>query len=177
MPKMEKKQIVMSIVVVVLAVIFVFLQYMPLNKKAENLRAANAALLADNAAADAHIGILPQLHNDIEKIKKDIGDFDSKIPVGRSHGLFLGDLTAIMQKQGLGELVVQPGTEMGTPSLSRIPVSIRCKGKLVQIFRFFKALESFERIIQIEEVALTADDALDGSVIMQAKVNIFYRTN
>ncbi|MGA2915082.1 MAG: type 4a pilus biogenesis protein PilO [Sedimentisphaerales bacterium] len=177
MAKMERKQIVMSVVVIVLAVIFVFLQYMPLNKRAQNLKAANAAILADNAAADAHIGILPQLYKDIENIKKDVGNFDAKIPVGRTHGLFLQDLTSIMQKQGLDKLVVQPGTETETSSLSQIPVFISCEGKLVQIFRFFKALESFERIIQIEEVDLKANNELDGSVVMQAKVNIFYRTN
>ncbi len=177
MAKIERKQIVMSVVVVVLAIIFVFLQYIPLNKKAKDLRAANAAILAENAAANAHIAILPQLYKDIENVKKDVGNYDAKIPVGRTHGLFLQDLTSVMQKQGLGQLVVQPGTETETPSLSRIPVSISCEGKLIQIFKFFQAIEAFERIVQIEEIELKANDALDGSVNMQAKVNIFYRTN
>lgn len=177
MPRLERKQLVMSVAVVTLAAAFVLFQYLPLSKKAKSLEATNANLLVENAEADAHTAILPQLYKDIERIKGEVGDFDAKIPVGRSHGLFLQELTSVMQKRGLGELVVQPGKETETPDLSEIPVHIRCRGRLVQIFKFFKALEAFERIIQIEEVGLTADDTFSGMVTMQAKVNIFYRTN
>lgn len=176
MANLEKKQIVMSVVVVVLAVIFVFGQYMPLNKKAKILKAANAELVAENAAADAHVGILPQLYRDIENIKKDAGNFDAQIPVGRSHGQFLADLTSVMQKQGLSQLNVQPGMETEAQVISQIPVTISCEGRLSQIFKFFKEIESLERIIQIEEVDLKAKDQVDGIIIMQAKINIFYRT-
>ena len=91
----------MSIAVVALAIAFVFFQYLPLNRKAKSLKAANASLLAENAAAGARVEALPQLYKEIEKIKEQVGDFDAKIPVGRSHGLFLQDLTSVMQKQGL----------------------------------------------------------------------------
>ena len=177
MQKIERKQFVMSIAVVTLAVAFILLQYLPLDKKTKSLKAANTKLLVENTAVSARLEVLLQMYKEIEKIKEQVGDFDAKIPVGRSHGLFLHNLTSVMQKQGLSELVVQPGAETETTAcgLFQIPVHIRCKGKLVQIFRFFKALEGFERIIQIEEVGLTANDKIDGDVTMQAKVNIFYR--
>lgn len=177
MLKIERKQFAMSIAVVTLAAAFVFFQYLPLNKETASLSAANAALISENTAAGLRLESLPKLYEGIEKIKGQIGDFDAKIPVGRSHGLFLQNLASVMQKHGLEELVVQPGMETETSGLSVIPVSIRCKGKLMQIFRFFKALEDFERIIQIEEISLTGDDKFDGSITMQAKANIFYRTN
>ncbi|MCX5632201.1 MAG: type 4a pilus biogenesis protein PilO [Phycisphaerae bacterium] len=177
MQKIEKKQVVMSVAVVILATAFIFFQYLPLNKKAEVLKEANAALLTENAAADARESVLPQLLEEIKKLKEQIGNFDAKIPAGRSHGVFLQDITSIMQKDGLEELMVQPGAETETDGLSLIPVYIRCKGGLTQIFKFFRALDSFERIIQIEEVSLTTDNTFDGEVTMQAKVNIFYRTN
>ncbi len=177
MQKMEGKQLVILIAVVTLAVIFVFFQYLPLAERTKELRAANVKLLTENTAASTRQQVLPQRYEEIERVKKQVGDFDAKIPVGRSHGLFLQDLTSVMQKLGLGELAVGPGTEVETDGLSRIPVSIRCKGGLMQIFKFFRALENFERTIQIEEVRLKADDKFDGSVTTQAKVNIFYRTD
>jgi Tfp pilus assembly protein PilO len=177
MQKIEKKQIVMSVAVVTLAAAFVFFQYLPLDRKAKKLKAANMGLLTDSTITSARIEALPELYKEIEKIKEQVGNFDAKIPADRSHGLFLQDLTSVMQKHGLGELVVQPGTETGTLGLSQIPVNIRCKGKLEQIFEFFKSLENFERIIQIEGISLAADNTFDGTVTMQAKVNIFYRTN
>jgi Tfp pilus assembly protein PilO len=177
MQKIEKKQVVMSVAVVILATAFVFFQYLPLNKKAEVLKTANAELFTENAAADARENVLPQILQEIEKLRGEIGNFDAKIPVGRSHGIFLQDITSIMQKAGLDELMVQPGTETETEGLSLIPVYIRCKGRLSQIFGFFKALDKFERVVQIEEVSLTGNAAYDGAITMQAKMNIFYRIN
>jgi Tfp pilus assembly protein PilO len=171
-----KKQIVMSIAVIALAIAFVFFQFMPLNRKASSLKAANVNLIAESASAAAKQKALPQLCGEIKQIEERMGNFDAKIPVGRSHGSFLQKLTSVMQQQGLIELMVQPGIETQTLELSCIPVNVRCKGELIQIFKFFGALEKFERVIQIEEVLLNCSDKLDG-VTMQAKMNIFYRSS
>ncbi|MFA5293209.1 MAG: type 4a pilus biogenesis protein PilO [Phycisphaerae bacterium] len=176
MQVIKNKQFVMSIAVVTLAVAFVFLQYLPLSKKAKSLSTANAQLIADNTAINARVDVLPQLYVQIEEMKQQIGNFDAKIPLGRSHGTFLQKLAEVMQQHGLTELVIQPGSEIETPSLSGIPVNIRCSGKLVQIFRFFKAMESFERVVRVSEVSLANDNKLDGILIMNAKVEMFYRT-
>lgn len=170
-----KKQIVMSIAVLALAVAFVFFQFMPLNKKARDLKAANVTLIAEDASTAAKHEALPLLRHEIEKIEIQIGNFDERIPVGRSHGPFLQKLTGVMKQHGLTALVVQPGTEIQMSGYFCIPVCVRCNGSLVQIFKFFKALEQFERIIQIEEVSLASSDKFDGNVTMQARVNIFYR--
>jgi Tfp pilus assembly protein PilO len=176
MRKIENKQFVMSIAVVVLAVAFVFFQYLPLNKKARELNAANAKLISDNTAVNARIGILDELKEQIEKTKQEVGNFDAKIPLGRSHGVFLQQLSEVMQQQGLTELVIQPGIEKETSTLCSIPVNIRCSGKLIQIFKFFRSLESFERVIRVEEITLSNNDKIEGVVTMNAKVEMFYRT-
>lgn len=172
----KSKQFVMSIAVVVLAVAFVFFQFLPLNKKARDLNAANTVLISENTAANARIEVLPQLNKQIEEMKQQIGDFDAKIPLGRSHGVFLQELAEVMQQRGLTEFVTQPGAEIETSQLCGIPVDIRCRGKLVQIFEFFKALESFERVVRVEEVTLNNDTKLEGIVTLNARVKIFYRT-
>jgi Tfp pilus assembly protein PilO len=172
----KSKQFVMSIAVVMLAVAFVFFQFLPLNKKARDLKAANAKLISENTISNAFIEAVPQLKEQIEKTKRDIGDFDVKIPHGRSHGIFLQNLAEVMQQQGLTELVIQPGIEVETSELSGIPIDIRCKGKLVQIFKFFKSLESFERVVRVGEITLTNDNKLEGVLAMNARVEIFYRT-
>ncbi len=171
----DRKQFVMSIVVVALAIAFVLFQFMPLNKKARTIKAANISLIAENTAALEKQKALPKLCSEIEWIEAQIGDFDVKIPVSRSYGSFLQELTLVMEQQGLTEFVVQPGVEMEIAGQSCIPVKIKCKGELIQIFNFFKALEKFERVIQIEEVSLAGDGKFDGNVKMQAGLNIFYR--
>jgi len=180
-PKLEQKQIVMSVAVVAMAAAFIFFQYMPLNKKAKTLKAENAVLMTENSSASARMETLSQLRQEIEKLGQHVGDFDTKIPIGRAHGEFLQNIASVMKQQGLEELVVQPGEETQAGELFKIPVYIRCQGKLVHIFKFFKALENFQRVIQIEEVSMTGSDksgvegAGDGTLVMQAKTNIFYR--
>ena len=166
----------MSIAVIMLAVAFVFFQYMPLNKKARTLNVANAQLIADNTTVNARVEVLPMLYQQNEEMKKQVGNFDAKIPLGRSHGTFLQKLADLMQQHGLTGLAIQPENEIETAKLSGIPVNIRCSGRLAQIFSFFKTLESCERVVRIEELSLTNSDKLEGVLTMNAKVEIFYRT-
>ena len=174
-PKLEQKQIVMSVAVVAMAAAFVFFQYVPLNKKTRTLKAENTVLMAENSSVGARLETLLQLRQEIEKFGQRVGDFDAKIPIGRAHGEFLQNLASVMKQQGLEDLVVQPGEETQVGELFRIPVYIRCQGKLVHIFKFFKALENFQRVIQVEEVSMTGSDKFDGNLVMQARTNIFYR--
>jgi Tfp pilus assembly protein PilO len=173
--KLEQKQIVMSVAVVAMAAAFVFFQYMPLSKKARMLKAENIVLMTENSSIAARLEALPQISREIDSLGQRVGDFDAKIPVGRAHGEFLQNLASVMKQQGLEDLVVQPGEETQAGELVKIPVYIRCQGKLVHIFKFFKAMEGFQRVIQIEEVSMTGSDKFDGSLVMQAKTNIFYR--
>ena len=165
----------MSIGVVVLAIFFVVFQYLPLNKKARELNAASTNLIVDNTAANERIARLPELYEQIENLKQEVGNFDVKIPTGRSHGPFLQKLAQVMQQNGLTELVIQPGIEIETAQVSAIPVNIRCSGKMFQIFNFFKAVEGFERIIRIEEVSLVNSNSLDGNLAVNINAEIFYR--
>ncbi|MDD5134196.1 MAG: type 4a pilus biogenesis protein PilO [Phycisphaerae bacterium] len=173
--KLEQKQIVMSVVVVAMAAAFLFFQYLPLNEKARMLKAENMALMTENNSMGMRLDTLPQLRQEIEDLDRQISDFDAKIPVGRSHGEFLQALATVMKQQGLDDLVIQPGQETQAGRVFKIPVHIQCRGKLIHIFKFFKAMESFQRVIQMEEVSMIGSDKFDGSLVMQAETNIFYR--
>jgi len=76
----------------------------------------------------------------------------------------------------LGKELVQPGKELRSPQLTCIPVSMRCKGNLKQIFEFFTALQASERLIRIEQVKLVNDNDFTGDVTMQTEAVIYYRT-
>ncbi|MBN1788324.1 MAG: type 4a pilus biogenesis protein PilO [Sedimentisphaerales bacterium] len=176
MISVDKKQFVMSIAVVVLTIAFVLFQFIPLSRKAKILKAANVNLIAANRAVLEKQKALPKIHREIERTEEEIGNFDMKIPVDRSYGSFLEKLTLAMEQQGLTEFMVQPGVEVEINDKFQIPVKVKCKGTLGQIFDFFKVLETFERVIQIEEISLTNSSEADGNVEMQSNMNIFYRT-
>jgi len=80
-----------------------------------------------------------------------------------------------MNENNLREQLIQPGEEVKAEGLNCIPVSMKCKGSLKQIFKFFRSLQRLDRLIRIEEVKLVNDNGFSGEVSMQTKVIIFYR--
>ena len=65
----DKKQFIMSITVIALAVVFISFQFVPLHKKTKVLKAAKLELIAENTAVEAKQKALPQLCEEIEQIK------------------------------------------------------------------------------------------------------------
>jgi len=170
-----EKQFIIAFTVVLMAGVFLTLQYLPTVRKAKAYKVENLRLVTENSHAHAQLDELPTIFELIAKAKEDVGDYDAKIPHGRSHGAFLQQIANIMQKHELKELVIQPGSEVKMSKFSRIPILIRCNGKMSQIFKFFKSLESFDRIIKIEDVSFKNSEDYNGQMSLEMKANIFYR--
>ena len=56
-----------------------------------------------------------------------------------------------------------------------IPVSMRCKGRLRQLFNFYGRLQTLDRLVRIEQVKLSNDPGYGGQVSMETKAVIYYR--
>jgi Tfp pilus assembly protein PilO len=88
-------------------------------------------------------------------------------------GTVLQQIAAIMKDCGLGEQVVLPGKESKTDDLNCIPIHLACKGTLADLFRFFARLQSLDRLVRIEKVALDNDTDLTGQISMQVEAVVF----
>jgi hypothetical protein len=51
---------------------------------------------------------------------------------------------------------------------------MQCKGRLTQIFEFYKQLQKLDRLVRIEQVKLVNDSSFEGEVSMETKLVIYY---
>jgi len=175
---LDRQQSIIIIAVVLMAVGFLLLGYFPMRKKLDVARSARLQRQAAAIKAEVQLRQLPQLAEEVEKLRIEVGSFDTKVPPGRQLGLFLQQMAIVMSKHNLKEQFVQPAGEvpLELQNINCIPISIQCKGRVRQIFEFFKSLEQLDRIVRIERVELKNDRDFAGYVSMNAKAAVYYRT-
>jgi len=109
------------------------------------------------------------------KLQRDLGKYEANIPEQRALGTFLSRVANLMDEHNLREQVIAPGEEIKADGLGCIPVDMRCKGKLAQIFEFFRGLQRSDRLVRIEQVKLLNDSDFSGEVSMETRAVIYYR--
>lgn len=172
---LERQQlIILGLAVLIITGFGVFLYY-PLTKQAKAVKQADAAQSAAAARADARNRRLPILRKKAETMQQKLHNYDKKIPQSRQFATLWRRIADVMNEHNLKDQLVQPGNEIEGAELNCIPISIRCSGKLNQIFEFLKSLEKFERVIRIEQFRLLNDRNFTGWLKMNAEANVYYR--
>ena len=77
--------------------------------------------------------------------------------------------------EDLKEVEVEAAEEVKADEFNCIPVRIRCKGELAQIFKLYRQFQTLDRLIRIEQVRLSNDNDFNGQVSMETKAIIYYR--
>ncbi len=171
----ERQQIVICAAVAVMTGAFVLLRYLPLQKKIKAVEQAHAVQTVAIAKASRQSEQLPALKEQLLKLQTAVGNYEANIPSKRALGVFLHRIANLMNEHNLTKQMVQPGKEITTEELSCVPVNMQCKGRLKQIFEFFRRLQNLDRLVRIEQVKLVNDTDFSGQVSMQTKVVIYYR--
>lgn len=169
----ERQQILICVAAAGLLGGFVFVRYLPLRKKTRDIGQAKAAQAAAVARTVRQSSQLPDLKNQLAELEAVVGDYGQRVPGHEGLGMFLQQLTNLMNKYELREQQINPGTQVEAEGLSCKPVSIECKGRLDQIFEFFSSLQALDRLVRIEEIKLLNASDFGGDVSMQTRVAIF----
>jgi Tfp pilus assembly protein PilO len=119
---------------------------------------------------------LPALTQKLQKLQKMIDNYEAKIPQERALGSFLQQIANLMTEYDLAEQFVAPGKEIKAGDLNCIPLNIKCKGRLKQVFQFYKRLQQLDRLVRIEQTELVNDPDYKGRVALQTKAVIYYKT-
>jgi len=172
----DRQQIVICVVAGAMLGAFVLFSYLPLRKKTKDVEQAKAAQRLAFAKASAERAQLPVLREQLLKLEKVVGNYETNIPGHRDLGEFLQTIANLMNKHDLKDQVVQPGKEIEAERLNCIPVSVQCKGSLKQIFDFFGSLQLLDRLVRIEQVKLTNDGDFSGELSAQTEAIIYYRS-
>lgn len=171
----EKQQITIFIVAGAIIGGFVLFRYLPLQKRIKTVRQIRAVQTKAINQGSADSKQLPVFEEKLQKLQKMVGNYETNIPAQRALGDFLQRITNLMNKYSLKEQVIAPGAEIEADELHCIPVEMRCKGRLTQLFEFYKGLRGSDRLIRIEHVKLENDDSYSGEVSMETKAIIYYR--
>jgi len=172
----ERQQVVICVLAGVMVFGFVLFRYLPLRKRIKTAEETRAAQRLAVTKASVEQRQIPKLKEQLLKLQETVADYQANIPVQRQLGMFLQQLTDLMNGLSLTEQLIQPGSQVETQQLNCIPISINCKGSLTQIFEFYKLLQGLDRFVRIEQVELTNDSDFSGQVHSQTKVSIYYRT-
>jgi Tfp pilus assembly protein PilO len=171
----KSQQIAICAVAGAIVCVFVLFWYLPLRKKMKTVRQAKAEQILTIARGMADAGQLDVLKEQVQKLQTELQDYEANIPDQRDLGAFLGRIADLMNEHSLREQVIEPGQEVVADKFNCIPVSMRCKGRLTQIFNFYGRLQALDRLVRIEQVKLSNETAYNGQVSMETKAVIYYR--
>jgi type IV pilus assembly protein PilO len=171
----ERQQITIFFAACVIVGGFVLFRYLPLCRKmkaARQTRTEQALTIAQGTADNKQ---LSQLKERLQKLQQELANYEANIPEQRALGEFLHRIADLMNEHKLGEQMIEPLKEVKAEKLHCIPVNMQCKGKLMQIFEFFRQLQRLDRLVRIEQVKLSNDSDFSGELSMEAKAIIYYR--
>ena len=114
------------------------------------------------------------LEEQLEQLQRTVADYQANVPDSRNLGAFLRRIANLMDEHNLSEQHINPGEEIAKEKLNCVLVNMQCKGKLAQVFEFYKSLRRLDRSVRIEQVELANDDNFSGEVSMTTKAIIYY---
>jgi Tfp pilus assembly protein PilO len=175
MPFRNKQQVTICVIAAAIVGVFVLFWYLPLRSKTNAVKQAKAKRAFSIAKGTADTKQLPLLQEQVRKLETKLGDYEANIPEQRSHGVFLHGIADLMKEHNLSEQVITPGEEIEAGKFNCIPVSMQCKGELVQISEFYRQLQTLDRLVRIEKVKLSNDSSYTGQVSMETEAFVYYR--
>lgn len=150
-------------------------RYLPLRRRMKAARQTKAAQTLTIAKGTADSKQLPLLKEQLLELQRELQNYEENIPERSNIGVFLQRIAGLMNEHNLKEQVIEPRKEIKAEKLNCIPVNMKCKGRLTQIFEFYRRLQGMDRLIRIEQVKLFNDSDFNGEVGMEAKAVIYYR--
>lgn len=171
----ERQQLTICIIAGVIVGGFVLFRYLPLRSKMKAIRQikSSQALTIAKGAADNKQRLL--LNEQLLELRHELENYEEKIPQQSDIGVFLHKIADLMNKHNLSDQMIEPHKEIKAEKLNCIPVKMQCKGKLAQIFEFYRQLQGLDRLVRIEQVKLSNDSDFNGQVGMESMAIIYYR--
>jgi Tfp pilus assembly protein PilO len=173
----SRKQLTIMGVATALVVLFFGGIFLPLRHSLATIKNEQRQYTIAVSQASADVSKLPVLSDQLAAMRKQVGDFSSRIPSSRRLGEFLQSVAKIMNEQSLQGQLIQPGEPVKTKAFQCIPVDIQCEGTLRQLFGLVRSLEETSRTFRLEHLELSTDRTFSGKVGLHARVYIYYKGN
>jgi len=142
-------------------------------KQLEQDRVQQQQIIAEGSAKSEQILSLEQK---LAEARQLAAKYELSVPQNRDLGEFLHSVSSLMNENNLRDQRIEPAEQIKVDDLWCIPVDLRCRGKLEEIFQFCRGLQLQDRMIRIQQFRLTNDSDFQGQVGMQTKAVIYYRS-
>ena len=96
-----------------------------------------------------------RLEGILNRSKKELEALSKRVPGTADIGMFFNQLDTLMKERDLELISVQPQPGIKEESITRIPIRLMFKGSFVNIFKMIHALETMDRTVVMERVAIT----------------------
>lgn len=161
---------------VAIASLLVMVRWIPMRKEIKQLtqKKNEQKYVIEKAAAESKN--LELIRKKLDSMQEECAAFDLQLPNNRDLGEFLQQISDLMDEHKLTDQQVEPGKNIKNEKLACIPVEIRCKGKMKQLFEFTKALSDLDRLIRVDSMEFSNDTNFNGDVTITAKTRIYYKT-
>ncbi len=170
-----KQQMIIFIAAGVMLMGFVFFVYLPLERKMKAIKSKTAMTKLVIEEANSRKKQMPVLEEQFQQMQSMTNKIELNMPEQRELGSFLHQIADLMNQHKLKNQFIEPGKEVETEKISCIPVSMKCKGRLSQLFEFYKSLQNLNRLIRIEHVSLENKSDPGSDIDMETKAVIYYR--
>ena len=113
-----------------------------------------------------------RLEGILNRSKKELEAFSKRIPGTADIGMFFNQLDTLMKERDLELISVQPQPGVKENSITRIPIRLIFKGSFVNIFKMIHALETMDRTVVMERVAIVKSN-INGECQTNLLASIF----
>lgn len=173
----HKKQLLMLIAMIAATVALGGWQYYPIHRQKGEIRRTLEAQTMTMDQIREKCGRLPFLYREVLELEPRALEYDRRLPSDRQFALLWQQIAEIMNRNRLSDQLVRPGEQVCEEEICMIPLSIECTGTFEQIFGFFRDLETFDRLIRMEEIQLKNDKDLSGRLNLSARAQVFYQSD
>lgn len=169
MPKAMK--IVIAVVPsVLLAILFIFLIYLPKNKEIKGLQAGIVNLTNEIANSEVKARKLDALKTENTRLKARLFELQEQLPEEKEVSTLLKQISDLGIQSGLGILLWKPGTKKaGTGGLYvEIPVDVSVMGGYHDLGVFFSHISNIKRIVNLSGIKIAPQKNKTDSMQIKA---------
>jgi type IV pilus assembly protein PilO len=142
---------------VAVAGVYYFFFYSDLTSAIDQAVQREQQLQSDQKAADNAYNAFTKDSIELEKKKTKARALNKVLPETSEIGSFLATVNQQAEVAGLKVKVVTPADEQPQPFFTRVPVRLEVAGRFHQLAKFFAGVGRVDRIINVENIELTAN--------------------
>lgn len=175
--QMGTRTLIYPALLVALLVLSYMLMFQPRMKEMERVREQTRVKREKLAALEQTQAQARTRTEEIEKLKKAIAFFESKLPDEKEMDKILNVFWEQAEANGLKSKSIRQLKPEETQGYCRLPINMTMVGPWVGLFKFFQSVENLPRVTQINQMKIEKDPKVEGVVSAEFTLTIFFEKN